>query len=92
MHTSNALFCLFLAALVVTASAQVMNYLCIDPCQRTTKRKFALCLGLIAIVLSGVSGYKLAVDWSELPNSPEGLRSGELWNDGGIPAIVPKVP
>ncbi len=88
MHTSNLLLFLFFAAVVIAALAQIMSYLSTDRGQRTRKRHLTLALGLTAVVLSAVSGYTAAVDWAALPKSPEGLRSGQLWNDGGIPAIA----
>ncbi len=88
MHTSKLVLFLFLAAFVLTALAQVMNYLSIDRASRTPRRKAALALGLAGVIVAAVSGYLAAVDWAALPKSPDGLRAGQLWNDGGIPAIA----
>jgi Na+/proline symporter len=89
MHTSYVIFWLFWGAVILAALAQCVSYWSIASEQRTHRRKFALALGLVAVLLSAIAGYMAAIDWSELPKSPEGLRSGRLFNDGGIPAIVP---
>jgi hypothetical protein len=88
MHTSNLVFYLFFAAVAVAALAQLMNYFSIAREQRTRRRQLGLALGLTAVILSAVSGYMAAIDWAALPTSPDGLRPGQLWDDGGIPAIV----
>jgi hypothetical protein len=28
------------------------------------------------------------IDWSALPKSPNALRHGQIWNNGGVPVIV----
>jgi hypothetical protein len=88
MHTSNLLFGMFWGAVIIAMAAQVLNYLNIPSDQRTRERKAALALGLLAAILGAVTGFLAATDWGALPTSYEGLRPGQLWNDGGIPAIV----
>jgi hypothetical protein len=85
MHTSNALSFLFWGAVFVAMAAQIVSY-CSN--RRTPGRTVALVLGLLAAILSGAAGWQADTDWGALPKSPEGLRSGQLWNDGGIPAIA----
>jgi hypothetical protein len=88
VHTSNLVFFLFLAATALAVVAQIMNYLCIDSGQRTGRRKIALAAGIAAVVMGAASGYMAAVDWAALPKSPEGLRPGQLFDNGGVPEIV----
>jgi hypothetical protein len=71
---------------------QVINYIFTI---RSTKvsllcRTFVLLLGLSGIILAALAGYRASIDWSKLPQSPNGLHPGQLWDDGGIPAIVEK--
>ena len=89
MHTSNATFYLFWGAVILSAAAQLFNYWSTAIEQRTCKRKLALGIGLTAVCLGAIAGYRAAIDWSALPHSNRGLRSGQLYNNGGEPAIVP---
>ena len=88
MKTSIVTFFLFWGAVILAAAAQIVNYSCTPNEQRTWRRKFALGLGLIATLLSAIAGYQAAIDWGSLPKSYEGLKPGQLWDNGGIPAIV----
>ena len=88
MHTSYLTLCLFLGGVVIALSAQIINYLSTALEQRTCKRKLALGLGLAAVLVTATAAYMAAINWSALPTSSAGLRSGQLWNDGGVPAIV----
>jgi uncharacterized membrane protein HdeD (DUF308 family) len=88
VHTSNTILFMFLGAAILTLVAQIANYFSIDHSQRNSGRKIALASGIVAVVLTVVSGYMAAVDWAALPESPAGLRRGQLWNDEGNPAIV----
>jgi hypothetical protein len=88
MHTSYLTLSLFLGGVSIAVLAQWLNYASIPREQRTCSRKFALGLMIIALLLSATAAYQAAVDWSALPESSKGLRSGQLWNDGGIPAVV----
>ena len=88
MHTSYVTLSLFLGGVSIGVLGQFINYLSIPREQRTFTRRVALVLVLIALFLSATAAYQAALDWSALPKSSEGLRSGQLWNDGGIPAIV----
>lgn len=72
----------------MAAMAQLTNYLSTPKQHRTRGRKVALGLGILAVILSGIAGYRAAIDWASLPTSAAGLGAGQLWNDGGIPAIV----
>jgi hypothetical protein len=86
MHTSYLTLFLFLGGLVGAAVVQIVNYSISD---QTGMRKLALGVGLVAVLLTGLGGYRASIDWSALPTSSEGLQRGQLWNDGGIPAITP---
>lgn len=88
MHSSYPLFILFLAVPILAGVGQVLNFVSIERSQRTFARKLALALGVSAILLAAVSGYLAAIDWTRLPKSPDGLSHGQLWDDGGLPAIV----
>ena len=88
MHTSKFVLFLFLAAACLAVLTQILNYHSIEPNNRTVKRKAALVSGIAAIIISAVSGYMAAVDWAALPKSPDGLQRGQLWNNGGLPAIT----
>jgi hypothetical protein len=44
-------------------------------------------IGLVATLLAGGAAFWGAVDWNSLPLSGEGLNAGELYDNGGIPAI-----
>jgi hypothetical protein len=83
---------LFLGGVAVSAVAQLVNYiLAIIPAKpRPLWRTFALALGLGGLGLATAGAWRAAIDWSSLPTSPEGLQRGQLWNDGGIPAIAGK--
>jgi hypothetical protein len=92
MHTSYPTFFLFWTAIVAAALAQSANYLSAAKRERTPMRKIGFGLGLTAALLSAIAGYRAAINWATLPTSPEGLRDGQLWDDGGIPAIVHEQP
>jgi hypothetical protein len=88
MHTSRLTAILFVVAIAFAALAQVTNYCGTPIGQRTFLQKIALLTGIAAVVLSGIAGWWADTDWATLPGSPEGLSPGQLWDDGGIPAIV----
>ncbi len=87
MHTDNSTFTLFLIWLAVALVAQASNYWSIPQQQRTPRRMIALLLGVFAVGFGAATAWRASVDWSKLPTSSVGLRSGQLWNDGGVPAI-----
>jgi hypothetical protein len=87
MHTSCVTLGLFWGAVAFAFGAQVLNYYSLDKNQRRGNRKLALGLGLIAIA-SGIAGWRASIDWATLPMSDEGLTKGQVWNNGGIPAIA----
>lgn len=86
-----------ISSLVLTVGAAVIGYF--------GWRKIVLCFVIVGAAWSFMQGYwnqeranrlettlgevKRAVDFSSLPKSPDDVRSGQLWNDGGIPAIKP---
>lgn len=90
MHTSSLTYALFLIGIMLAAAAQIFNYLIaiIKPGPRPILRTITLITGLSGIGAASLAGYRASIDWSTLPSSPEGLRPGQLWNNGGIPAIV----
>jgi hypothetical protein len=88
VHTSDATFYLFWGAVLIAVTAQFANYWSAAKEQRTRKRKIALTLGVVAVILGAIAAYRAAIDWSHLPRSPEALQAGQLYNNGGIPAIV----
>lgn len=88
MHTSKLVLEMFLAAAVWAIITQAPNFFSIEPGQRTAWRWAAVVSGISAVILSTASAYMAAVDWATLPKSPAGLSPGQLWNDGGLPAIV----
>ena len=88
MHTSYLTLWVFFAGVFIALAAQVTSYASTALEQRTCKRKLALGLGLAAVLVTATAAYMAAINWSALPTSAEGLQTGQLWNDGGIPAIV----
>ena len=92
MRTSYVTLCLFWGAVVFAFGAQVLNFYSLEPSQRRGKRKIALGLGLAAVIASGVAGWRANIDWAALPMSDEGLKKGQLWNNGGIPALAGTYP
>jgi hypothetical protein len=94
VHTSPLTYWLFIGGIAFAALGQIANYvLAITTAQpRLCWRTFALALGFMAIGLAASAGYRASIDWSTLPTSSAGLRAGQLWDDGGIPAIVEKPP
>jgi hypothetical protein len=92
MFTSDLTFFLFWAAITAAALGQITNYLGTPEGQRTPMRRIGFGLGLAAALLSGIAGYRAAINWETLPKSPEGLLDGQLWDDGGVPAIMHRRP
>ncbi len=93
MHTSALTYGLFISGIIFASLAQLMNYyLAVFPAQSRVVlwRSVVLVLGLMGIGLAGCAAYRASIDWAALPTSPENLSPGQLWDDGGIPAIVKK--
>jgi hypothetical protein len=88
MHTSITAICMFWGAVGLAFGSQLANYRSTAKEQRTIMRKCALGLGLSAVILSGVAGWRASVDWGSLPRSSEGLRPGQLFLNGGFPNVV----
>lgn len=89
MHTSYLTLSLFLGGFFFAVLGQGINYVSTPREQRTCTRKVAFSLVFLALLLSAGAAWRAAIDWSALPKSSEGLRSGQLWNDGGLCVIVP---
>lgn len=90
MHTSWFMAFLFWTAVAFAIGAQLFNFSCIRPEDRTTRRKVALGLGMGAAFLSAFVGWLVAVDWGKLPTSNNGLTAGQLWSNGGIVVVEPR--
>lgn len=89
MHTSLLTVVLFWGALAFAVAAQSLNYFSTPRAQRSLAKRLALTTRFLAAVLSAIAGYRAAIDWDHLPMSSDGLKRGQLWNNGGEPAIVP---
>lgn len=88
MHTSWPIFILWLCGVAFAASSQTVNYFSTPRKDRTRLRHLGFGLGILATILAGTAAWKAATDWSALPMTTEGLSVGELWDDGGVPAIM----
>ena len=86
MHTSWPIFALFWIGVVLGLASQVCNYL------GGNNRRVRTCgfwLGFLGTVIASGTAFKAAINWGDLPLSGEGLRPGELFdNGGGFPNIV----
>jgi hypothetical protein len=51
-------------------------------------RKWGFWLGFVGTLIAGGTAFKAAVNWNTLPLSSQGLGPGELWDNGGSPAVV----
>ena len=88
MRTSYVTLCLFWGAVFLAILSQIGNYWSTPKANRTALRKGALALALCAAVCSGVAGWRASIDWASLPDNDGGLAPGQIWNNGGVPAIV----
>lgn len=89
MHTSSLTYSLFVGGIISACLSQLLNFLV--PAlkrPRPALRAVALTLGLSGIMLASLAAYRASIDWTTLPTSLEGLRPGQLWNNGGVPSIA----
>jgi hypothetical protein len=66
-------------------ASQVCNYL------SGNNRRVRTCgfwLGFLGTVIASGTAFKAAINWGDLSLTGKGLKPGELYDDGGIPAIV----
>jgi hypothetical protein len=87
MHTSWTLFTLFWIGVGLGVASQVCNYRSTFG-NRMTLRKVGFWLGISGTVIAGGTAFTAAIKWNTLPLSGEGLKAGELYDNGGIAAIV----
>jgi hypothetical protein len=92
---STAFFLMRLVPILFPSSGRVVEWL-----QRERQVFLGLAMALFMIAnfrvfdedrrdLRTLKASPASVDWSALPKSPSGLQSGKIWNNGGIPSIVP---
>jgi hypothetical protein len=87
MHTSWLVFGMWLASIGFAIVAQTANYLSSTRKDLTCLRHWGFGLGVLATLLAGGAAFKAAIDWSALPIDGN-LRPGQLYDNGGEPAIV----
>jgi hypothetical protein len=96
VHTSAWTFVVFWAGVVITLASQVIP-LCRPVIARVGPKlipvgswalKLAPVAGIVGTLFLAAAAWMADTDWSRLPLSSAGLHQGQLWNDGGIPAIA----
>ena len=87
MHTSWTIFILFWVGVGLGAISQVCNYRSTF-CNNRRMRTWGFWLGLSGTLIAGGAAFTAAINWNTLPLSSQGLRPGQLYDDGGVPAIV----
>lgn len=100
MHTSWWIFALWLCGIFLGIVAQSCNYLssltkrpgwCPSFLPSITRQHLRTCgfgLGVLATLIAGLTAFKAAIDWRILPMTEEGMEPGQLWDDGGVVAVI----
>jgi hypothetical protein len=88
MHTSQIIKYLFFAAIGLALLGQVVMYVSTF-LKRPYLSHIGFVLSLTAVIVSGIVGWQADTDWAHLPTSDAGLKSGQLWSDGGVIAKHP---
>jgi len=100
MHTSWWIFDCWLLGIFLGIVAQICNYLsilkirpkwCPSLLLKITGQKLRMwgfCLGVVATLTAGLAAYQAAIDWRTLPMITDGLKPGQLWDDGGVVVVI----